>query len=64
MLRTRSETTLKFRVGSGNTSIWYEDWNGTRTIGPKVPFVNISNTDLKLGDIVEDRHMNLLALTT
>lgn len=53
-----------FRLGSGDSSIWYKDWFGHGKIGALLPFVNISDTHLYLRDIIQHNQWNLDQLHT
>ncbi|KAJ1421151.1 Endonuclease/exonuclease/phosphatase superfamily [Sesbania bispinosa] len=41
-----------FRLGQGDTSVWYTDWTSLGRLCDLVPFVHISDTNLVLRDLV------------
>lgn len=43
---------FSFKLGQGQSSFWYSDWSGLGMLAFRVPFVHISDTNLKLADLV------------
>lgn len=43
---------FKFKLGNGMTSVWYEDWTGRGKLADLLDFVHISDTNLKLRDLI------------
>ncbi|XP_057432792.1 uncharacterized protein LOC130725592 [Lotus japonicus] len=39
------------RLGTGNSSLWYNNWLGTRMIAQRIPFVHITDTNLCVADL-------------
>lgn len=66
ILRARDQLGQRFvfKLGHGDTSVWYKDWSGTGPIANQVLFVHISNTNLKLRDIIRDNSWDLNRLST
>lgn len=55
---------FEYRVNSGDTSLWYYDWVGTGPICSLVDYVHISDTQIRLKDVVEDGSWHLHSLAT
>ncbi|KAJ1385384.1 Ribonuclease H domain [Sesbania bispinosa] len=51
-------------LGQGNTSVWYKDWTGYGPLCESVPFVNISDTQLTLKDLISDDEWCLDLIST
>lgn len=52
--RDRLKEGFNFRMGTGTTSLWYADWSGMGKIANQIPYVNIADTQLTLGDLVHN----------
>lgn len=50
---------FNFRLGNGATSLWYSDWSGLGKVANQIPFVNIADTQLTLGNIVRHGQWDL-----
>lgn len=55
---------FKFKLGNRLTSIWYQDWTGRGKIAEHLDFVHISDTNLKLRDLVQNNSWSLDRLST
>lgn len=53
-----------FRVGGGESSLWYVDWTKLGPLCHMVPFVNISDSELQLRDVYDNGIWNLQGLST
>lgn len=41
-----------FRIGNGDVSFWFDNWWKERPICTKVDYVHISDSNLKVGDVI------------
>ncbi|XP_057442323.1 uncharacterized protein LOC130734042 [Lotus japonicus] len=66
ILRARDQVgqQMVFRIGNGETSLWYKDWSGTGPIAHQLPFVNIADVHLQLKDIIQGNVWDLNRLYT
>lgn len=55
---------FQFRLGNGDSSIWYSNWTGCGPLAEHVPFVHISDTNLKLKDVIDNNNWHLERLAT
>lgn len=46
---------FRFRLGNGNSSLWYEDSSGEGKLVTRVPFVKIADTNVKLRNLIRGR---------
>lgn len=51
-------------MGSGGSSVWYDDWSGIGKVAEIIPSVHISDTVLCLCDLVEQGGWRLDRLST
>lgn len=51
-------------LGEGGSSFWYENWLGTGKLCSRVPFLNISDSMLRLSDVWEGGRWKLESLYT
>lgn len=52
--RERLRGGFKFKVGNGMTSVWYQDWSGHGKLADHLDFVHISDTALRLHDLIQN----------
>ncbi|KAL6556199.1 hypothetical protein OROGR_005487 [Orobanche gracilis] len=66
ILKARDELKLgfKFRLGDGQSSVWYSNWSGIGKIANMVPYVHITDSNLCLRDLIHDNSWNLSSLYT
>ncbi|KAJ1382232.1 Ribonuclease H domain [Sesbania bispinosa] len=55
---------FSFCIGDGTTSFWYDSWLPVGKLCDVVPFVHISDTCLKINDIIANGYWNFDALFT
>lgn len=53
-----------FRLGNGDTSIWYVPWLDSKKLSAQVPFVDIHDIHLQIKDVINDGKWNLDKLYT
>lgn len=56
--RDKIHNGFRFRLGSGDTSVWYADWSGLGALAHQLPFVNIADTRLRLRDLIQGNQWN------
>lgn len=54
----------RFRLGNGNTSVWFKDWSGEGPLALQVPFVHISDSAMRLLDLVVNGEWTLQRCST
>lgn len=55
---------FSFRLGQGNTSLWFKDWSGFGALGKITPFIHISDSALTLADMVNQGQWDVSRLST
>ena len=55
---------FKFRIGTGDISIWYNHWIGNSKLCHELDYVHISDSDLRVHDLWDDGKWNLQRLAT
>ncbi|XP_057449118.1 uncharacterized protein LOC130740498 [Lotus japonicus] len=50
---------FKFRLGNGETSLWYGDWSGDGALARKVLYVDMHDVQLSLRDVISNGNWNL-----
>lgn len=43
---------FEFKLGSGRTSLLFDDWSGHGALGRHIPFIHISDSALTLADVL------------
>lgn len=62
--RDRLRPGFSFRMGSGATSLWHEDWSDLGNIASAVPYIDIHDVGTRLSDLVVNDIWNVQVLHT
>lgn len=55
---------FKFLVGSGDSNVWGAPWLVGGPLGPRLPYIHISDTNFRIKDLFEDNSWKLDKLHT